>query len=345
MKAVILVGGEGTRLRPLTCRTPKAMIPVVNRPFLEHMLIHLKSHGIDDVILALCYLPDRIRDSFGSGDEMGIRLIYVREESPLGTAGAVKNAGEHLDDTFFVFNGDVFSDLDLTAMLRFHRDRHALTTIALTPVDDPSAYGVVETNERDRIQRFVEKPKPGETNCNMINAGTYILEPDVLGYIPTGTPFMFEHHLFPLLLEKEELFLGYPSPAGYWMDMGTPEKYLQLHRDLLGGKCSAFTTTDIEVNDWSTRSGGSIHPTAHIEGSVIMGQNCVIGREVQINGPVVLGADCQIADGTIIEDSVIWKHVRTGQGSTVRSSILGNNCIINDGNAAINLVMGDGERH
>ncbi|MCD6358919.1 MAG: NDP-sugar synthase [Dehalococcoidia bacterium] len=344
MKAVILIGGKGTRLRPLTYSTPKAMVPVLNHPFLEHMFTYLKSHGIDEVILTLCYLPDQIRDYFGYGEKMGIQLTYVMETSPLGTAGAVKNAAEHLNDTFFVFNGDIFTDMDLTAMLRFHREQRATATIALTPVDDPSAFGVVETDKQHKIQRFVEKPKPGTIKSNMINAGTYILEPGVLEYIPHNTPFMFEHHLFPLLLEKEELLTGYPSPEGYWLDTGTPSKYLQLHQDLLGGKCRNIATVDTEVNSRNNRSKASIHSTARIGNKVIIGDNCVAERDSEIKNITVLGKGCHIGDGAIIENSILWQNVYVGQHSTVKNSILGNNCIIGNGVTANNLVMGDNER-
>ena len=197
MKAVLLVGGEGTRLRPLTCNTVKAMVPIVNRPFFEHLLGYLSSHGVDDIVVTLCYLPDRIESRFGNGSECGVKLAYVMEETPLGTAGAVKNAESHLDGAFFVFNGDVMTNIDLRAMLSFHRERNAVATIALTPVENPSAYGVVETAADGRVKRFIEKPPPGQAPTNMINAGIYILEPEVLRGVPQGTPCMFEHHLFP----------------------------------------------------------------------------------------------------------------------------------------------------
>jgi len=202
MKAVLLVGGEGTRLRPLTCNTVKAMVPVVNRPFLEHLLGYLSSHDVDDIVVTLCYLPDCIESRFGNGSEAGITLAYVMEETPLGTAGAVKNAESHLDGVFFVFNGDIITNIDLRAMLSFHRQRNAVATIALTPVEDPSAYGVVETSGDGRVKRFIEKPPPGEAPTNLINAGIYILEPAVLRGVPQGTRCMFEHHLSPSRLSQ-----------------------------------------------------------------------------------------------------------------------------------------------
>lgn len=223
MKGVILVGGEGTRMRPLTCNTAKAMLPVLNQPFLGHMIRYLREGGINDIIFALCYLPDNIKRYFGDGSQFGVKLTYVVEESPLGTAGGVKNAAAYLDDLFFVFNGDIVTDIDLRAMLSFHRRRKAKATIALTPVEDPSHYGVVETNAQGRVKRFIEKPPREEATTNMINAGIYILDPQVLNDVPPRTFFMFERHLFPLLLEKGVPIYGFPCDA-YWIDMGTPGK-------------------------------------------------------------------------------------------------------------------------
>ena len=180
MKAVILVGGEATRLVPLTCNTPKAMVPVLNTPFLEHVIHHLSEHQVRDVILAQRHLSQPIKGYFGNGSQFGLRLGYTVEDAPLGTAGAVKNAEKYLDDAFLVLNGDIFTDLDISAMIGFHQERKAKATIALTPVDDPTSYGLIETNAQGRVTRFLEKPKWSEVTTNMINAGTYVLEPEVL---------------------------------------------------------------------------------------------------------------------------------------------------------------------
>lgn len=325
MKAVIIVGGEGTRLRPLTCNTPKAMLPVLNKPFLEHMTHYLRGHGVDDIILALCYLPQRIEGYFGDGSEFGMKLTCVMEDSPLGTAGAVKNTERYLEDLFLVFNGDIVTDIDLGAMLSLHRERGAKATIALTPVEDPSAYGVVETNAHGKVKRFVEKPPREEATTNLINAGIYILDQEVLQDIPPNIPFMFEHHLFPHLLEKNVPIYSYPSNA-YWIDMGTPEKYLQLHHDLLCGKItSAFCRQIIHKEAKAT-----IHPTAKIEGAVVIGNGCNIGPEVQIKGPAVIGEGCRILDQTTIEGSILWHNVQVGQRATLKDCIIGDNCIIGD---------------
>ncbi|MDY6833763.1 MAG: NDP-sugar synthase [Chloroflexota bacterium] len=324
MKAVVLVGGEGTRLRPLTCNTVKAMVPVINRPFLEHMISHLCRYNICDVILALGYLPYQIESRIGSGTDLGVNLTYSVEDSPLGTAGAVKNAEQYLDDEpFYVFNGDIFCDIDLGDMLTFHRERGAIATIALTPVDDPSAYGVVETNGTGRVDRFVEKPPKGTATTNLINAGIYILESTLLKDIPSDTPFMFEHHLFPLLLQQGLPVYGYPSDA-YWIDMGTPEKYLNLNQDLLNGRAPFFLDNNYVCNE---------HKTSTIDqsdGPVILGDNCVVGPGAQIVGPAVLGDGCVIGDGAVIERSVLWQNVKVGCRANLVDCIVGSDCLIGD---------------
>ncbi|MBM3183647.1 MAG: NDP-sugar synthase, partial [Chloroflexi bacterium] len=235
MKAIILVGGEGTRLRPLTYSTVKAMVPVLNKPFIEHVIRYLNKHDIHDIVLAMGYKPDSIMGYFGDAHGLGARLVYSMEESPLGTAGAVKNAEKHIDDTFFVLNGDIFTDIDLTDMLKFHRQKKSKLTIALTPVDDPTHFGVVETDADHRIIRFVEKPSKEEVTTNRINAGVYILEPEILQRIPQATFCMFERQVFPALVAEDEPAFGYHTDA-YWIDTGTPAKYLQLTRDLMYGK-------------------------------------------------------------------------------------------------------------
>lgn len=339
MKAVILVGGEGTRLRPLTCNTHKAMVPVLNKPFLEHMIHYLRGYGVDHVILTLCHLSEHIRSYFADGSQFGVKLSYVIEESPLGTAGAVKNAENHLDDLFFVFNGDIFTDIDLRAMLSRHRERKAKATIALTPVEDPSFYGVVETNTKGRVKRFVEKPPREEATTNLINAGIYILDQQVLQDIPPNTPFMFERHLFPQLLAKGVPIYGFPSHA-YWMDIGTPEKYLQLHHELLREKSTAALCS--QIRDKAISPVAFIHPTAEIEGSVIIGSGCSIGSGVRIKGPAVIGEGSKILDQATIEGAVLWRNVQVGKQAILKDCIIGDNSLIGDGNfIAQGSVIGD----
>ncbi len=332
MKAVILVGGEGTRLRPLTCNITKAMVPILNKPFLEHMIGYLKEHGVEDIILAMGYSPDPVQSYFGDGTRLGVRMTYLVEESPLGTAGAVKKAEALLGEPFFVFNGDVLTEIDLAAMVRRHQEIRPRVSIALTPVDDPTIYGVVETDTGGRVERFIEKPNQDEVTSNLINAGVYILEPEVLQHIPAATPFMFEHHLFPQLLEMGEVILSYPSDA-YWIDIGTPEKYLKAHHDLLLGWGD---------NGVRRGKGSKVHRTARIEGPVLIGDECIIAEGVRVKGPTVLGARCVLAKRAVVEGSVLWHDTKIGEGAILSSCVVGSHSCVQDGSHALDCcVLGD----
>lgn len=342
MKAVILVGGEGTRLRPLTCNTTKAMVPILNMPFLEYLIRYLKGHGIKDIILTMSYLPDRIQGYLGDGAKLGVRLTYLMEEPPLGTGGAVKNAEAYLDEPFFVLNGDVLTGIDLTAMMSRHRKTKPRVSIALTPVDNPTIYGVVETDTQDMVKRFVEKPSAEEVTTNMINAGIYIIEPSVLGYIPPSTPSTVERHLFPLLLEKGEPILSYPSDS-YWIDIGTPEKYLKGHHDLLSGKAPALSRYWNNF-DQGVQMGGNctIHPSAEIEGPVLIGEGCTVAQWAILKGPVVLGPRCKVAEGACVEGAILWQDSSVGKKALLRNCIVASNCQIGEESQVLdNCVLGD----
>src|SRR6476469_9578732 len=239
MKAILLAGGKGTRLRPLTIHTPKPIVPIFDRPFLQFQLDLLKQGPeSDEVILSLNYQPRRIEEMFGDGTGSGLGIRYVVEPAPLGTAGAVRYAGESLHESVVVFNGDVLTEVDLAAVIRLHRERRAKATIVLTPVENPSAYGLVETDADGNIGRFLEKPKADEITCDTINAGIYILEPETFDRIPKDTAWSIERSFFPSLIERHETFVGYIY-NGYWIDIGTPEKYMQVHRDIMDGRYHA----------------------------------------------------------------------------------------------------------
>jgi mannose-1-phosphate guanylyltransferase len=331
MKAVILVGGQGTRLLPLTCKTPKAMVPILNRPFLEHQLLHLKKHGVDEVILAMGYLPDPIQQGLGDGSNLGIRLIYSVEPSAMGTAGAVKYAAKYLEDgPFFVFNGDVITEIDLTTMMLRHHDNGPKASLALTPVDNPSRFGVVETDERGNVRRFIEKPPPGTETTNMINAGIYILEPDVLNYMPENAFCMFENSVFPQLLKEGKPVLAYPSNA-YWIDIGTPATYLKVQYDLLAKLGSRV------VNQGRSH----IHAKTVIEGPVIIGRGCTI-EKAHIKGPSVIGAGCLIKRDVYLEKTIIWPESQIAETSTLKGCIIDSNCIIGKGSEILEeCIIGD----
>lgn len=322
MKAVILVGGEGTRLKPLTLGTPKPVVPVANRPFLAHVIAMLGRAGVDGVVLATGYLPEVIEGRLRQGGDNGVQLTYSVEEAPLGTAGAVKLAEAQIDGTFAVLNGDIFSDLDLRAMIAFHRSRGAAATIALTWVADPSAFGVVEADDDGRVRRFVEKPPPGQAASHWINAGVYVLEPEVLGLVPSGEPYMFERGLFPTLLERGDPVYGIRHP-GYWLDMGTPGKYLQLNEDLLRGSAESPLVSPFSESEVRTEGAADVHPTARLSGPVLLGDGCRVGAGARIQGPVVLGTGCSVGEGAVVERAVLWDGAEVGPGARVSRSVLG----------------------
>lgn len=325
MKAVILVGGLGTRLRPLTCNTPKPMIPLVNQPFIEWMLLRLRDQGISEVVLAVQYLADRFRAAFGDGSRLEMKLHIVEEPEPRGTAGAVKNVEHLLDGPTFIFNGDVMTDLDLRAMLAFHREKQSKVTLALTPVDDPTQYGLVETNPDQRVRRFLEKPRVEDITTNLINAGTYIIEPEVFRYVPPNQFYMFERGLFPVILQTGDPMFGFPSRA-YWTDIGKPQTYLDVHHDILIGKVRyQFRGKQIADRVW-LEGDADISSGAQIVGPVVIGHGARIERSARIIGPTVIGANCTIGADVSIEGAVIWDDNQINDGSTLR------NCVIGAGN-------------
>lgn len=322
MKAVILAGGEGTRLRPLTLQVPKPVVPIANVPFLGYQLDLLRRHGISEAILSLGYRPDRIEAELGDGSRFGIRLRYVVEQSPLGTGGAFKNAEPFLDGPAVVFNGDILCDFNLTEILRSHRRRSAAATLTLTRVDNPSAYGLVETGEDGRVARFLEKPGRDQVTCDTINAGLYVLEPEVLQTIPAGVNTSFEREVFPGLLAGGRPVFAYVSP-GYWIDIGIPQKYLQAHRDILEGRFAP------PLAGFRFDPGGT--PRGEDRDSPV--RNAVIASSAQVGkGARILGSaidqNCRVGERAVIEGSVLWRGVQVGEGAQLRGCILGNGCRI-----------------
>src|SRR5262245_57301956 len=330
MKAILLAGGKGTRLRPLTIHTPKPIVPIFNRPFLHYQLDLLKQvPEIDEVILSLNYQPRRIEEIFGDGSDSGLAIKYVVEPAPLGTAGAIRYAGESLRESVVVFNGDVLTEVDLAAVIALHRERKAKATIVLTPVENPSAYGLVETDERGNIRRFLEKPKPDDFTCNTINAGIYVLEPDTFDRIPKDTPWSIERSFFPSLIERGETFVAYIYD-GYWIDIGTPEKSMQVHRDIMDGRCRAYRG--------SSSNGGApnacISAQARLEEGVTIESPCFVDEGAVVKtgariGPYsVVGRHCHIEEHASVERAIVWANTRISQDATVRRSILGRHCHI-----------------
>jgi mannose-1-phosphate guanylyltransferase len=326
MKAILLAGGKGTRLRPLTIHTPKPIVPIFNRPFLHYQIDLLKQvPEIDEVILSLNYQPRRIEEVFGDGADVGIKIRYVVEPVPLGTAGAVKYAGENLTDSVVVFNGDVLTQIDLAAVLRLHRERRAKATIVLTPVENPSAYGLVETDDRQNITRFLEKPKPDEITTNKINAGIYILEPDTFDRIPSEVAWSIERSYFPSLIERGETFVAYVYD-GYWIDIGTPEKYTQVHRDIMDGRFVAAPFEQLGGSRTAIAADARIEEGATIEGPCFVDEGVLVKAGARVGPYSVIGRQTQIEENASIDGAIIWPNCRISRDAEVRHAILGRNC-------------------
>ena len=341
MKAIMLAGGKGTRLRPLTIHTPKPIVPIFERPFLHYQLDLLKQvPEIDEVILSLNYQPRRIEEIFGNGDEAGLNIRYVVEPAPLGTAGAVRYAGESLHESVVVFNGDVLTNVDLAAVLRLHRERKAKATIVLTPVENPMAYGLVETDADGNIKRFLEKPKQDEITCDTINAGIYVLEPDTFDRIPKDEPWSIERSFFPSLIERGETFVAYVY-RGYWIDIGTPEKYTQVHRDVMDGRCHTVPFAGKPGFTWISPNA-RVEDGAIIEGPCFIDEGAVIKAGARIGPYSVIGRQCHVEEHAVIEQSILWSSSRVGQEAQVRKAILGRHCHIGR-NATVSdgVVLGD----
>jgi NDP-sugar pyrophosphorylase family protein len=310
----------------LTIHTPKPIVPIFGRPFLHYQIDLVKRlPEIDEVVLSLNYQPRRIEEVFGHGEGLGVKISYVVEPTPLGTAGAVKYAGKEHDDTVVVFNGDVMTAVDLAAVLKLHRDRKAQATIVLTPVDNPSAYGLVETDADGNVRRFLEKPKPEEITCNTINAGIYILEPSTFDRIPKDTAWSIERSYFPSLVERGETFIAYVY-NGYWIDIGTRDNYTQVHRDIMDHR---FTAPPFEG---TPQNFALVAPDARIEdGAQVQGPCFVDGGAIIKSGAIVapysvIGRQCHVEEDARIDASIIWANTRIGRDATVRHSILGRHC-------------------
>ena len=336
MKAILLAGGKGTRLRPLTIHTPKPIVPIFNRPFLRYQLDLLKQVGdIDEVVLSLNYQPRRIEEMFGDGSDTGLGIRYVVEPAPLGTAGAVRYAGEMLHESVVVFNGDVLTEVDLASVIALHRKRRAKATIVLTPVDNPTAYGLVETDERGNIRRFLEKPKPEEITCNTINAGIYVLVPDTFDRIPKYTPWSIERSFFPSLIERGETFVAYID-RGYWIDIGTPEKYMQVHRDIMDGRFRAALFPAGSRAAWIAPEA-RVEEGAVVEGPCFIDDGTVVKAGARIGPYSVIGRQCHVEDQAVVEEAIVWANSRISQEAQVRRSIVGRHCHIGR-----NVTMEDG---
>lgn len=331
MKAVIMAGGSGTRLRPLTCNLPKPMVPVANKPMSEHIVNLLKEHGFDEIVFTLHYLPDAIRDYFGDGSEFGVKISYsIEEGKPLGTAGCVKAIPDAMDSTFIVISGDSLTDMDLGAALKYHKEKKSKATLVLKRVENPLDYGVVITDNDGRIQRFVEKPGASEIFSDTVNTGTYILEPEVMLYVVMGREQDFSNDLFPLLLLRNEPMYGYVAD-GYWCDIGNLAVYRQAHQDVLDGKVNIkIDLPQIEPGVW-VGHGTQIDASVKLEAPVMIGKNCRIGRESTISQYTTVGDNVVIQEKTSLKQPVLWSNVYVGNNAQLRACVICNNSTIHNG--------------
>ena len=326
MKAIIMAGGAGSRLRPLTCGRPKPIVPIMNKPCMEHIIELLKKHNITDIGVTLQYLPEKISDLFGDGSDYGVNIKYFIEDSPLGTAGSVKNAEEFLDDTFVVISGDALTDIDLEKAIAFHKGKKTLCTLVLKEVEIPLEYGVVVTDDNGKIMRFLEKPSWGEVFSNTANTGIYILEPEVLTYFEKNVKFDFSQDLFPLLMNKGNDLYGYTTNE-YWCDVGDIGSYIQSHIDILEGKVKVNLNEKANKKNIYVGKNVDIHPSAEINGPVVIGDNCKIGKNAKIQPYTVIDKNTVVGDNASIQRSIIWSNNHIGNDSGLSVAIL---CYGND---------------
>ncbi|MEJ2110454.1 MAG: NDP-sugar synthase [Acidobacteriota bacterium] len=324
IKAFILAGGKGARLRPLVLNTPKPIVPLANIPFLFFQIDRIKQAGITEIILSLSYQPRKITDIFGDGMKYGVTMRYTHEDLPLGTAGALKAASNLIDDTTIVLNGDVLTDINLLDVLKYHRSKKAEATIAITRVMNPGGYGLIEADSKGRVVRFTEKPAEDDLTGDTINAGIYILEPSVLSRIPTDGPKSLERELFPAMVQENANVYAYLA-QGYWQDIGNPTKYLEATFGIISGrtKLPGYPQKACPPNNWEKDE-------VSIDSFSILDGKCIIKKGVTIENSV-LGEGCRIEEGALIKDSVIWSGTRVLPHARLERAIVGRHCHIGEG--------------
>ncbi|MFL5843913.1 MAG: sugar phosphate nucleotidyltransferase [Solirubrobacteraceae bacterium] len=327
MQAVILVGGEGTRLRPLTSNMPKPVVPLVDRPFMAYMLEWVRRHGVDDVIMSCGFKADAVREALGDGSAYGVRLRFVEEPEPRGTAGALKYAEEFLADRFLMLNGDVLTDMDLTAQIAQHEATGAVGTLALVPVADPSAYGLVRTHDDNAVKGFLEKPSADQIDTNLISAGAYVLERSVLDMIEPGQNVSIEREVWPRLVGNG--LYAFPHQKAYWLDIGTPQTYLKASSDILEGFVETAAVERIGA-------GCVIAEDAHVGSTVVLGDGVSIGAGARVERAVVL-AGTSIGAGCELEDCIVAGGTSIGDGTVVAGgAVIGEGVTIGTGNVLTN---------
>ncbi len=325
MKAILLAGGQGSRLRPLTLHTPKPIVPIFDRPFLRYQIDLIKQvPEIDEIVLSLNYQPRRIEEVFGDGSDLGVRIRYVVEPQPLGTGGAIKFAAGDTTDPVVVFNGDVLTSIDLPAVIALHRERDARATIVLTPVDNPSAYGLVETDDRQNVKAFLEKPSADQITVDTINAGIYVIEGATLDRIPAGTPYSIERGYFPSLVAGGETFVAY-TYRGYWIDIGTREKYQQVHADIMAGRFMAPPFAD-RPGQAVISPDAKVDDAAVIEGPCFIDEGATVKAGAHIGAGSVIGAHCHIGEDARVAGAILWPHTWVDRNATLGPLVAGRHC-------------------
>ncbi|GAA3845782.1 mannose-1-phosphate guanyltransferase [Sphaerisporangium flaviroseum] len=342
MKAVVMAGGEGTRLRPMTANQPKPLLPVVNRPIMEHVLRLLRRHGFTETVVTVQFLAALVRNYFGDGDELGMSLHYATEEIPLGTAGSVKNAADKLrDERFLVISGDALTDIDLTDMLRFHEENGALVTIGLKRVPNPLEFGIIIVDEHGRVQRFLEKPTWGQVFSDTVNTGVYVMEPEVLDEVATGVPVDWSGDVFPKLLAQGAPLYGYVA-GGYWEDIGTHESYLKAQADALSGRVRLDADGfELSPGVW-VAEGASVDPDAILKGPLYIGGYAKVEAGAELREFTVLGDNVVVKEGAFLHRAVVHDNVYIGPSAHLRGCVIGKNTDVMTG-ARIeeNAIVGD----
>lgn len=341
MQAVILSGGQGTRLRPLTSTTPKPAVPLANRPMISYMVDWLHGHGVDDVVMSVGFLAEGLRAALDEAGHDGVEIRYVEEPEPLGTAGAVKYAERFLDERFLVLNGDVLTAFDISSEIAQHERTGARATLALVPVEDPTAFGLVLTDEQSRITAFLEKPDAADVPPNpRINAGAYVLQRDVLDMLEPGVNASFEHDVFPHL-PSEQIYAF--EAGGYWLDLGTPERYMVATRDLLDGEFESWLSARLSASGGVVVGDGVDVSACELSGPLLIGERCELGAGTRLSDHTTLGDGCRTGRDCVLARAVLQRGCELGDGVTVEAAIIGPEVRIGDGaTIAAGSVIGEG---
>jgi mannose-1-phosphate guanylyltransferase len=341
VQALILVGGEGTRLRPLTSNLPKPALRLVDRPLIAYMIDWLSRHGVDDVVMACGFRAQRLRDVLGNGGDGGPRLRYVEEPEPRGTAGAIRFAEDQLDERFLALNGDVLADLDLSALMARHRELGATATLGLYPVEDPTGYGLIRTDSEGRITEFLEKPVPEHAGPGEINAGTYMLERSMLELIPRERQASIEREIFPAMIGAGLYGLRL---EGYWMDIGTPDRYLQASWDILERRVETRVAERLDGTDKLIEPGAEVAAGAEIAAPILLEAGARVAAGARVGPRAVVSRGCEIGAGATIEGSVLHDGCSVGERALVRDAILAPGAEVEAGSEVEpGSVIGEGE--